>query len=153
MEYIAHNNLSVQEQELVERALQEESRHYNPKGLRYATAALRCEDGNIYTGASIRRMGAGSSTCSERMAIDQAIFHKSYVPVMLAVVGYTKDGSLEEIISPCGSCRQTLAEMILETGEERDVTILLTNAGGTEVIRTGFKELFPLAYKGATKLL
>ena len=154
METLLLNDLSEQESALINRAKDVSALYYNPKGFRYASSALLCDDGNIYAGASIRRMGAGSSTCAERMAVDQAIFNGSFVPKMMAVVGYSKGDSLDQIISPCGPCRQTMMEMIL--GAEKpdcDPIFLLTNQGQEKVIRITFSELFPLAYEGAIKLL
>lgn len=154
MELISLNDISAEERGLVDAAKEVSTAYYNPKGFRYATAALLCEDGACYSGASIRRMGAGSSTCAERMAVDQAIFHQSFVPRMMAVVGYSKTEKLDQLISPCGSCRQMMMEMILGANVEGcDPIFLLTNEGEDKAIKIHFSELFPLAYEGAIKLL
>lgn len=148
MEEVKFNNLLLEEKELLQAASDAGNNYLNKKSTRRVGAAILGENGKTYVGASIRRTNVSSSTCAERMAIDQAVFQKCYDYRLLAVVGFFLDNIDKEITPPCGMCRQILSET--ETyGETRQaIPVILANHDFSIIIRTDSQELFPLAYKG-----
>jgi len=66
-------------------------------------AALMDADGNIFTGCNVENAAYGLSMCAERNALFHAVAEGSRAFTAIAVV--TANGG-----SPCGSCRQALAE-------------------------------------------
>lgn len=90
---------------LVEAAKKARARAYSPySGVRIGAAVLD-SDGKIYTGCNVENASYGLSCCAERTAIFKSVSEGSRELVALAVVGES-----EKFTSPCGACRQVMAE-------------------------------------------
>ncbi len=103
-------------------------------------AAIRAEDGKIYTGANIENLSFPQGWCAEPTAISAMIMGGAKKIVEMAVIAE----KLAEC-PPCGGCRQKIAEFASaetriylcdETGVTRTMTMdeLLPFSFKTEVI-------------------
>lgn len=116
---------------LVAPAWEVRDRAYAPYSKFRVGAALLGVDGVIYRGCNVENLSFGLTICAERNAIAQAVAAGCLKFTALVVVADTK-----EPVSPCGACRQVMAEFgdfpILmatrETAEETTVGILLPRA-------------------------
>lgn len=97
-------------------------------------AALRGDDGQVYAGANVENASFGLTRCAEQSAV-QAMATAGTRGFSQVVV-YTES---EEPSSPCGACRQVLAEF--SPGAE----VYLVNHLGN-VIKTAVHELLPGAF-------
>ena len=97
-------------------------------------AALEGESGRIYTACNVENSSFGLSVCAERAAVFQAVAQGEHRFTRLAI--FTPDAGP---LSPCGACRQVLAEM------EGDVRIVSVGRGG---LKREFllSELLPQAF-------
>ena len=68
-------------------------------------AALLCEDGSVFTGCNVENLSFGLTMCAERVAVGAAVAAGKREFRCIAVAADT-----DEVISPCGACRQVLAE-------------------------------------------
>ena len=68
-------------------------------------AALLAGDGRVFTGCNVENLSYSLSQCAERVAITTAIAAGARDFLALAVVAETA-----EPVSPCGACRQVMAE-------------------------------------------
>ena len=68
-------------------------------------AALRTADGSVFVGCNIENANYSNSLHAEEVAVAEAVKtgHKEFT--RLAVTSAARDG-----VTPCGMCRQTLAE-------------------------------------------
>ncbi|WP_250137702.1 cytidine deaminase [Halorientalis salina] len=107
-------------EELVERAREALDEAYAPYSEYRVGAAIRTVDGSVYTGCNIENANYSNSVHAEEVAISAAIKrgHRSFD--RLAVTSSERDG-----VTPCGMCRQTLAEfcdesfpVVCDEGEE-----------------------------------
>lgn len=98
-------------------------------------AALVAEDGTIYHGCNIENSAYSMTNCAERTAFFKAVSEGVHTFKALAVVGDT-----EGPISPCGACRQVIAEFC-----EGSMPVYLTNLKG-DVLETTVAELLPGAF-------
>lgn len=91
-------------------------------------------DGRIFSGCNVENLSYGLTNCAERVAIGAAVAAGVREFLGVAVVAETAVP-----ISPCGACRQVLAEF----GVPR---VLLVNR--TERLEFGLEELLPRASAG-----
>jgi cytidine deaminase len=84
-------------------------------------AALLAADGRIFTGCNVENLSFGLTMCAERVAIGSAIAAGAKEFLALVVVADTR-----EPISPCGACRQVMAEF-------GDFPVRTTNRSGQSV--------------------
>lgn len=96
-------------------------------------AALLSKSGLIYDGVNIENAAYPMAICAERTAIFKAVSEGEREFEAIAVV--TRDGG-----SPCGACRQVLAEFGVET------VVLIANESGEVVWETTVEELLPGAF-------
>ena len=98
-------------------------------------AALLASCGKTYDGINVENAAYGSSICAERTALVKAVSEGERQFEALAVV--TDNGG-----SPCGSCRQMLAEF----GLDLKILILNSKGKGDAVRETTLRELLPDAF-------
>ncbi|MBB4825755.1 cytidine deaminase [Sporosarcina luteola] len=98
-------------------------------------AALLAEDGTVYHGCNIENSAYSMTNCAERTAFFKAVSDGVKSFKALAVVGDT-----EGPVSPCGACRQVIAEFC-----GPDMPVYLTNMSG-DVLETTVADLLPGAF-------
>lgn len=82
---------------------------YSPySGVRVG-AALLTASGKIYTGCNIENAAFSPTVCAERVAFFKAISEGEKEFAAIAVSGGANDLP-DELFSPCGVCRQVMAE-------------------------------------------
>jgi cytidine deaminase len=94
---------------------------------------LRTKSGRIYTGVNVENAAYPQTMCAERVAIFKAVSEGEQQFEVIAVV--TNNGG-----SPCGGCRQVMAEFGLDT------VVLFGNGQGELVKETTVNELLPEAF-------
>ncbi|SRR6266540_6642803 len=120
-------------QSLIDLANEARKKAYAPYSKYKVGAALRTKNGNIYTGVNVENAAYPQTMCAERVAIFKAVSEGEKEFEALSVV--TDNGG-----SPCGGCRQVLAEFGLDT------IVLIANREGRLVKEMTVKELLPEAF-------
>lgn len=128
--------MSLTEQEkqsIIDLANTARQRAYVPYS-RYAVgAALRTKGGRTFTGVNVENAAYPQTMCAERVAIFKAVSEGEQEFEVISVV--TDNGG-----SPCGGCRQVMAEFGLDT------VVLMADGSGKLVKETTVKELLPEAF-------
>jgi cytidine deaminase len=109
---------------LVEAAKEARQRAYAPYSRFQVGAALLGSDGQVYAGCNVENASFGLTICAERAAVANAIAHGCREFVALAVVAQSDSG----LVTPCGACRQVLAEF------NPNLPVICSN--GTDPVRT-----------------
>ena len=137
--------LSVEEQHLLDLAVEATRRSYAPYSHFCVGAAVRLENGAEVIGCNQENAAYPSGLCAERTALFAAGTQYPDVPVsVLAVAARGTDGELlDEPVSPCGSCRQVIIES--ETRAKRPIRILLYGRRCVYVV-DGIRNLMPLMF-------
>lgn len=117
--------------ELVATASRARKRAHAPYSGYAVGAALRARSGRVYTGCNIENSSYGLSLCAERVAAAKAVSEGESGLVALAIVTGSSPPA-----SPCGACRQFLAEFGL------DLEVILANTEGVQE-RTTLADLLP----------
>lgn len=124
--------MTVEPKQLIDEAIAASKQAHVPYSQFHVGAALLTTDGKIYRGCNIENASYGLTNCAERTAIFKAVSEGDKQFSAIAVVGDT-DGP----ISPCGACRQVLAEFC-----DNHTQIILANLKGDFVI-TNINEILP----------
>ncbi|BFJ00383.1 cytidine deaminase [Priestia sp. Y58] len=122
----------MEPKQLIDEAIAASKQAHVPYSQFHVGAALLTTDGKIYRGCNIENASYGLTNCAERTAIFKAVSEGDKQFSAIAVVGDT-DGP----ISPCGACRQVLAEFC-----DDHTQIILANLKGDFVI-THINEILP----------
>ena len=96
-------------------------------------AAVRTKSGRLYTGVNIENAAYPQTMCAERVAIFKAVSEGESEFEVIAVV--TNNGG-----SPCGGCRQVMAEFGLDT------VVLIADGEGHLQKEMTVAELLPEAF-------
>lgn len=125
----------MEKEQLLEQAIAARGNAYVPYSKFPVGAALLTADGKVYLGCNIENAGYSMTNCAERTAMFKAVSEGDRKFVALAVSADT-----EGPVSPCGACRQVLAEFCAP-----DMPVYLTNLKG-DVQDTTISELLPGAF-------
>ena len=98
---------SMTPDELVAQALAARQLAYAPYSNYFVGAAVLAADGTVIVGCNVENAAYPATICAERVALTAAIAQGKRELVAIAVA--TRDGG-----SPCGICRQVMAELGLE---------------------------------------
>ncbi|MBK1882329.1 cytidine deaminase [Luteolibacter pohnpeiensis] len=120
--------------ELAHHAWEARNHAYAPYSQFKVGAALQTKSGAIFVGCNVENLSFGLTNCAERVAIGNAIASGQREFEQIVVVADT-----EKPISPCGACRQVLAEF----GVQR---IVLIGKHGSEEFT--LEQLLPRASTG-----
>ncbi len=121
-------------QQLVETAKAARLRSVAPFSNFLVGAAVKTDDGKVFTGCNIESASYGLTVCGERVAIWKALSEGEKHFAELAIVADT-----ETLTPPCGTCRQIIWEFC------RDATIILANLRGDSQV-VSIRELLPRAF-------
>ena len=127
------NALLEKDYELIAEAKKAIRLNYDQKKENHTVgAAIRCKNGKVYVGVNVYSL---HGACAEQVAIGTAITNgERDFDTVVAVRG--KEG--EEIIPPCGNCRQILHDYT------PNCDVIISVDGEPEKIKA--KELLPFSY-------
>jgi cytidine deaminase len=122
-----------EQQALIDLASEARRRAYAPYSNYAVGAALRTKSGRLYTGVNIENAAYPHTMCAERVAMFKAVSEGETEFEVIAVV--TNNGG-----SPCGGCRQVMAEFGLYT-----LVLIADGQGNLQKVMT-VAELLPEAF-------
>lgn len=144
---VSWKELDDSDRELVKRALKACVHAYAPYSLFAVGAAVRTRSGNIHTAANVENASYGLTICAEAAALSVANAAGDFAVEAIVVVGFDiSDGeSASQVVTPCGSCRQIIAEAAQLAGS--DVRVLCCNGELSGIAISSISELLPDAFE------
>ena len=140
-------NLAVEDKVLLEEAWEACKSAYAPYSNFHVGAALRLANGLIYKGNNQENAAYPSGICAERVAIFSAsALHPGVAIQAIAVVAKTDTFNIPNPVTPCGACRQVMAEY--ESNSGTPIKILLQGNSEKIWILEGITNLLPLMFHG-----
>ena len=123
---------------LFKKALKTRENAYVPFSKFKVGAAVLTRSGDIYTGCNVENSSFGLTVCAERVAMFNAAAAgvRPGEITMLLVAADTED-----VTSPCGACRQVMAEFEIPV-------IVMANVRG-DMKMVSLEELLPFSFKAA----
>lgn len=114
----AWDDLSAEEQALVEQARRASEKAYSPYSDFQVGCALQLEDGTVLTGSNQENSSYPCGLCAERTVLNYAhANHPDTAPHTLAIAAQTNGGFTHNPLPPCGICRQTMVELERKFGK------------------------------------
>lgn len=120
---------------LIEAALGARELAYAPYSNFAVGAALLTKNGKVFTAGNVENAAYSLCVCAERAVLFKAYSEGERQFAALAVAAKTK-----EPVSPCGACRQVLAELC-----SGDMDVILSNDSGLHTEVT-VAQLLPYAF-------
>jgi len=122
-----------EKQSLIDLANTARQRAYAPYSHYTVGSSLRTKTGRLFTGVNVENAAYPQTMCAERIAIFKAVSEGETEFEVITVV--TDNGG-----SPCGGCRQVMAEFGLDT------VVILANGNGKIIEETTVGDLLPGAF-------
>ncbi|HEL2057359.1 TPA: cytidine deaminase [Streptococcus suis] len=120
---------------LIDKLVENSQFAYVPYSHFPVSALLVTKSGEIYTGVNIENASFGLTNCAERTAIFKAVSEGVLDFTEILIYGET-----EQPISPCGACRQVMAEFF-----NPDLKVTLV-AKDKSTVETTVGELLPYSF-------
>jgi cytidine deaminase len=133
---------------LIEKAYEASKDAYAPYSNFKVGAAVLLADGTIVKGNNQENIAYPSGLCAERVALFYAGANYPNTAVKTIVVLAQGDlVAVDECVSPCGSCRQVIAES--ESRQDEAIRIILVAQDGKTWIFNSIKDIlvFPFGVK------
>ncbi len=144
-EYKGIDELSVSDQELFRSAVEARDKAYAPYSRFSVGAAVRLENGLIITGNNQENAAYPSGMCAERVAVWSALSQHPGIKISkLFITARSEKKEVTRPVSPCGSCRQTLAEY--EIRQEQPIEVFFTGETGIILKAASVRDLLPFMF-------
>ena len=125
-------------------------RAYCPYSRFAVGAAVLLDNGEIITGCNQENAACNqenaaypSGLCAERVALFAAASAYPAARVLALAIASRAENAPDEPVTPCGACRQVMAETAQRFGSDFDVLLL----GATSAILTRASALLPFAFR------
>ena len=110
--------------------------------------AVMARDGSVVTGANIENACYRLGLCAEQSALSAAqhAFGLAEITHVAVAGGPMADGAIggRDIITPCGGCRQAIAEAASLSGS--DIVVISASATGDDVLEMTISQLLPAGF-------
>ena len=143
-EYAGAAELEAEDRTLVEKAIQATKHSYAPYSNFNVGAALLLDNGEIVTGSNQENAAYPSGLCAERTAMFYASSQYPQHAILKIAIAATQGGVLcGNPATPCGSCRQVMAQYQLRGGKPMQIIL----AGGEKILKfEKVDDLLPLIF-------
>lgn len=132
-------------QHLMEQAIKIRAMAYAPYSNFQVGAAIWLENGEIVLGNNQENAAYPSGLCAERVALFYAVANYPNVPIKaIAITANAHLKPEEKPASPCGNCRQSLAEY--EQKQKSPLVVVFMGASGKVVQCNSALDLLPFAF-------
>ena len=139
------NELDEAEQQLINMAKSAYSNAYAPySGFLVGTAVL-LENDEIICGNNQENVAYPSGLCAERVALYYAGANYPNVKVKtIAISAKSKTYDITDVVSPCGACRQVMAEY--QQNQHKNIRVLLHSPNNELLIANSVEDLLPFMF-------
>jgi cytidine deaminase len=116
---------------------------YSPYSGYTVGAALLCGSGKIYLGSNVENASFSLTVCAERVAIFKAINAGERKICAIAIAGAKAGEPVSKPFTPCGICRQVMAEY--ENIAQSPITIVIGSSRAVQVFE-GVSSIMPFMF-------
>jgi cytidine deaminase len=143
--YEKFEGLSTIDRQLVSEAKRAMNQAYAPYSKFKVGSAILLSDGSIVKGNNQENIAYPSGLCAERVALFYA--GSNYPDAEVVSIVIVAEGTFlqhQEMVSPCGACRQVMLET--ERRQTNTLRIILVSHNGQVFVFHSAKDLLPFAF-------
>lgn len=141
--FVCQDGLPSGYEELCRKAMEASRTAYSIYSGFSVGAAVLLDNGVVVTGSNQENSAYPSGLCAERTALFYAGAQYPRNGVVALALAACYNGELREgIVTPCGACRQVMAEVITRYGRDYDVVMV----GSKESVVVKASALLPFAF-------
>jgi cytidine deaminase len=145
-EYENQSDLPQTDQQLLNLAAEALNGSYAPYSEFHVGAAALLDNGEMIQGSNQENAAYPSGLCAERVAL----FHAKHqypesVVKSVAITARADHFSIDHPITPCGACRQVIAEV--QNRQHEKIRIILKGQTGPVQVIHGIEHLLPLMFR------
>lgn len=139
------DDLSPEDFKLMQKAEEAAGNAYAPYSAFFVGAAIKLANGEIVIGNNQENVAYPSGLCAERVAIYAAgaQFPDEKIDTV-AITARSTQFLVDYPVSPCGACRQAMAEY--ENKQKEDIRLILKGEKGAIHIVESVRSLLPLIF-------
>ncbi len=143
--YNNEKDLNEEDKELLKSAMYAVENAYAPYSNFNVGAAVLLENGEIFSGNNQENAAYPSGTCAERAAVFYAASqHKNIKIKAIAIVSKSKNKKYKGPVSPCGACRQVLAEY--EKRGKNKMKVIMGSSENKIYVAESIESMLPLLF-------
>ena len=144
--YDSVNELSEEDRNLIMEAGKAAKNAYAPYSKFHVGAALLLENGVIVRGNNQENAAYPSGLCAERVALFAASANNIGIGIKaIAITAYSElKTSHMQAVSPCGSCRQVMAEY--EHLYRHNIRVIMEAEDGKYIVSSSVSQLLPYTF-------
>ena len=143
--YTSSNELNKSDEKLLEQARNITKTAYAPYSNFNVGAAALLIDGTVVTGTNQENASYPVGICAERVLLSAVASQFNNAGIVTMAISYLNlNGDSKRPISPCGICRQSLAEY--EERTHQFIRIILSGLEGEVYIIEKARHLLPLSF-------
>lgn len=144
-EFDSLNELSTEIQLLVKKAYEVAENAYAPYSNFQVGAAVLLDDSTIVLGSNQENAAYPSGMCAERTALFYAGANFPTKKIKkIVIVSKGIFSTVDDVLSPCGSCRQVLIESEKRQGDA--IEVILVNQNNKTIQFSSAQNLLPFAF-------
>jgi len=146
IEYDGPEELAEEDRQLLDKAREAIKSAYAPYSSYHVGAAVLLDNGKVFTGNNQENVAYPSGICAERVALFYASSQYPDVPVKaIAVSAKARGFKVHSPVTPCGSCRQVMAES--EDRFRNKLKLIMRGENGKINVVHGIDNLLPLMFR------
>jgi cytidine deaminase len=144
--YQSLNELSQDNQQLMQKAIDARKNAYAPYSRFKVGVAILLENGECIIGSNQENAAYPSGLCAERVAIFYAGANYPGVAInKMFITASPEDRELDQPIPPCGACRQSIVEY--EINQKKPIEIYFMGSKGNVYKSNSLKNLLPFTFE------
>lgn len=144
-EYNSADELNPEDRKLLNDAIDATKSAYAPYSHYHVGAAVLLENGITVKGSNQENAAYPSGLCAERVALFAAGAHYPDIKIKaIAVTAFAGENKTAQAVSPCGDCRQVMAEY--EHRYATNIRLIMPGDNGKILIVQSVKTILPLMF-------
>jgi len=144
-QYESAAELEEEDRQLLSMAGEATKSAYAPYSHFHVGAAVLLENGKVVRGSNQENAAYPSGLCAERVALFSAGSQYPDVKIKkIAVTAFLEGSEVPHPVSPCGDCRQVMAEYEHRYGT--DIRLIMVSEGGKILLSDNVKTILPFMF-------